>query len=42
MLTNIEAKDNMKAIKCLENRGILLKGTTRKTYLPRREIFQIP
>ena len=40
MLTNNEAKDNMKVIKSLENRGILLKGTTRKTYQPRRGIFQ--
>ena len=28
-LTNNEIKDIMKAIKPLENRGILLKGTTR-------------
>ena len=40
LLTNNEAKDNMKVIKSLENRGILLKGTTRKTYQPRRGIFQ--
>ena len=40
MLTNNEAKDNMKVIKSLENRVILLKGTTRKTYQPRRGIFQ--
>ena len=40
MLTNNEAKDNMKVIKPLENRVILLKGTTRKTYQPRRGIFQ--
>ena len=30
-LTNNEIKDIMKVIKSLENRGILLKGTTRKT-----------
>ena len=30
-LTNNEIKDIMKIIKFLENRGILLKGTTRKT-----------
>ena len=29
-LTNNEIKDIMKVIKSLENRGILLKGTTRK------------
>ena len=29
-LTNNEIKDIMKVIKYLENRGILLKGTTRK------------
>ena len=27
-LTNIEIKDIIKAIKSLENRGLLLKGTT--------------
>ena len=30
-LTNNEIKDIMKVIKSLENRGILLKGTTTKT-----------
>ena len=40
MLTNNEAKDNMKVIKSLETGGILLKGTTRKIYQPRRRIFQ--
>ena len=29
-ITNNEIKDIMKVIKSLENRGILLKGTTRK------------
>ena len=29
-LTNNEIKDIIKVIKSLENRGILLKGTTRK------------
>ena len=29
-LTNNRIKDNMKVMKSLENRGILLKGTTRK------------
>ena len=30
MLTNNEIKDTIKVIRSLENRGILLKGTTRK------------
>ena len=30
-LTNNEIKDIMRVIKSLENRGILLKGTTRKS-----------
>ena len=29
-LTNNETKDIMKVIRSLENRGILMKGTTRK------------
>ena len=30
MLTNTEIKDIMKVISSLENRGILLEGTTKK------------
>ena len=39
-LINNEGKDIMKAIKSLENREILLKGTTRKNYQPKVGIFQ--
>ena len=30
--TNNEIKDIMKVIKSVENRGILLKGTTKRNY----------
>ena len=39
-LTNNEIKDIMKVIKALENRGILLKGNTRKILI-KKEYFSI-
>ena len=39
-LTKNEIKDIIKVIKFLENRGILLKETTRKNYWSKRRIFK--
>ena len=39
-LTNNKIKDVMKVINSLENRGILLKGTTKKNCKPKRRISQ--
>ena len=41
MLTNNETKDNMKVIKSLENKVILLKGTTRKNLSAKKGDFLI-
>ena len=38
-LTNNETKDVIKVFKTLEKRGILLKGTTRKIILAKKEDF---
>ena len=39
ILTNNEIKDIMKVIRFLENRGILLKGTIKKKYLPKEQFL---
>ena len=41
MLTNNEIKDIIKIIKSLENREILLKGTTRKLLVKKEMDFLI-
>ena len=38
-LTNNEIKDNIKVIKLLENREILLKGTARKLPVNKEDIY---